>query len=341
MQSLHWDTNMSTQTEEHVAGFNVAEVEVEPLVEDDELDDPSYMEQLLEAGLLISTGVDGLYGRSQVFEDVVERVSDLIGAWGEGKQVEVLRFPPAMSRQVLEESGYWANFPDQLGAVFSFCGNERSHQRLLKCLENKEDWTEDVKPTRIVMTPVACYPVYGVMAARGPLPVGGRLVDIFSYCCRYEPSQQPERMLMFRQREFVRMGTPAEVLAFREDWIEHAKGMMRGLQLPSSIGVANDPFFGRTGKLLIDSQREQQLKFELLIPGVNPDKVTACGSFNYHRDKFSALWKIHTHTGEIAHTGCCGFGLERLALSLFKHHGFDPKAWPRGVRATLWGSRRA
>jgi seryl-tRNA synthetase len=332
---------MSTQIEENVARFNEGEVEIEQYVED-ELDSPGYLEQLLAAGLLISTGVDGLYGRSQVFEDVVERVSDLIGAWGKDKkQVEVLRFPPAMSRQTLEESGYWANFPDQLGAVFSFCGNERSHQRLLKCLDNKEDWTEDVKPTRIVMTPVACYPVYGVMAARGPLPAGGRLVDIFSYCCRYEPSKDAERMLMFRQREFVRMGTPEEIIAFREDWIEYAKGMMRGLQLPATIGLAHDPFFGRIGKFMIDSQLEQQLKFELLIPGINPAKVTACGSFNYHRDKFSSLWKIYTESGEIAHTGCCGFGLERLALSLFKHHGFDPETWSKGVRTTLWGNRPA
>jgi len=143
---------------------------------------PTYLQALLAKGLLIATGVDGLYGRSEVFEDVVDRVNTLISAWGEGKEVEVLRFPPAMSRQVLEESGYWQNCPDQIGTVFSFCGDERSHQRLLTCLDKQDDWTEDVKPTRLAMTPAACYPVYPVLAARGPMPAGGRIVDILSYC---------------------------------------------------------------------------------------------------------------------------------------------------------------
>lgn len=302
-------------------------------------DAPVYLQKLFAAGLLIPTGVNGLYGRSATFEDVVERVSDMIGAWGADKPVEVLRFPPAMSREVLEQSGYWNNFPDQIGSVFSFCGDDRRHQRLLKCLDNQEDWTEDVKPTKLVLTPVACYPVYPVMAARGPLPKGGRLIDIFSYCCRHEPSLDPERMTMFRQREFVRMGTPEEILSFRDDWIAHARRMMQWLELPHSIAVANDPFFGRGGKIMASSQRDQELKFELIVPVINDDKPTACGSFNYHRDKFSGLWKIKTHEGEKAHTGCCGFGLERIALSLFKHHGFDTKAWPEGVREALWGSR--
>ena len=304
------------------------------------MSEKTYLKELFDSGLLISTGVDGLYGRSETFERVVEGVSALIGAWGKDKQVELLRFPPAMSRKVLEESGYWANFPDQIGSVFSFCGDERGHQRLLRCLDNQEDWTEDLKPTKLTLTPVACYPVYPVMAARGPLPPEGRLVDIFSYCCRHEPSIDPERMQMFRQREFVRMGTPEQIHAFREDWMSYAQNMMRLLDLPASIDVANDPFFGRVGKVMKSSQREQKLKFELLVPLINPDKPTAVGSFNYHQDKFSSLWKILLPDGQVAHTGCCGFGLERLTLSLFKRHGFDTNAWPETVRATLWGNNR-
>ncbi len=34
---------------------------------------PSFRDELLAAGLLIDTGENGLYGRSQVFEDVVDR----------------------------------------------------------------------------------------------------------------------------------------------------------------------------------------------------------------------------------------------------------------------------
>ncbi|MGI4858779.1 MAG: amino acid--[acyl-carrier-protein] ligase [Janthinobacterium lividum] len=301
----------------------------------------TYLQALLADGLLIPTGVDGLYGRSARFEDVVERINDRVSGWAVGRDAEVLRFPPAMSRKVLEESGYWNNCPDQIGTVFSFCGDDRGHQRLLKCLDDQDNWTEDVKPTRLALTPAACYPVYPVMAARGPMPEGGRLVDILSYCFRHEPSLDPARMQMFRQREFVRMGTPEAILDFRDQLVEFAKQLMAALDLPATTDIANDPFFGRTGRIMADSQRRQELKFELLVSGVNPNAPTACASFNYHLDRFGSLWNIRTDAGEVAHTGCVGFGLERIALALFKHHGFDTACWPIGVRTTLWGATSA
>jgi hypothetical protein len=296
----------------------------------------SFLEQLFQRGLLIPSDVDGLYGRGREFEEVVERISELIGAWGVAHQADVLRFPPAMSRTLLEQSGYLKNFPQLAGTIFSFCGSDFDHERLMKCLDDAQDWTEGQKPSRIVMTPVACYPVYAAMAKRGPLPPDGRLIDIFSYVFRHEPSLEPERMQLFRQREFVRMGTPDEVEAFRASWIEHGRKMFDALGLPVIIDLANDPFFGRMGKIVANSQRSQQLKFEALVPVLNPNKPTACGSFNYHIDHFGKTWDIRTFDGAVAHTGCCGFGLERIALSLFKLHGFDIDHWPQGVRDTLW-----
>lgn len=303
----------------------------------------SYMQALLAHGLLIETGVDGVYGRSEIFEDVVERISDLIGAWGIAQHAELLRFPPAMNAATLAQSGYLGNFPQLAGSIYSFCGDDGDHQRLLRCLDPEAAWEQAQQPTRLAMTPVACYPAYPAMAARGPLPREGRTLDIFSYCFRHEPSSRPERMQLFRQREFVRMGTPSQIVAFRQEWMDHAERLFDALGLPATIAVANDPFFGRTGKVMADSQRSQQLKFELLVPLIDPDKPTACGSFNYHRDRFSQLWKILDADGNIAHTGCCGFGLERVALSLFKMHGFDVPRWPESVRHLLWNTehRRA
>jgi hypothetical protein len=37
----------------------------------------------------------------------------------------------------------------------------------------------------------------------------------------------------------------------------------------------------------------------------------------------------------VAISGCVGFGLERLALALFRHHGLDPAHWPEKARAAL------
>ena len=64
-------------------------------------------------------------------------------------------------------------------------------------------------------------------------------------------------------------------------------------------------------------------------------KPTACLSFNYHQDHFGKVWNIARHDGEVAHTACVGFGLERITLALFRHYGFNAAAWPVFVRKAL------
>jgi len=83
------------------------------------------------------------------------------------------------------------------------------------------------------------------------------------------------------------------------------------------------------------SQVEQALKFELLIPMHSAEAPTACMSFNYHRDHFGATWNIRTANGEVAHTGCVAFGVDRLALALFATHGVELPQWPARVRQAL------
>jgi seryl-tRNA synthetase len=248
-----------------------------------------------------------------------------------------MRFPPAINRQHFEESGYLKSFPQLAGTVHSFAGNDRDHAALIEKLLKKEDWTEGQQATQVVMTPAACYPLYPVLAARGHLPPDGALADVYSYCFRHEPSIDPARMQLFRQREYVRVGTPEQVMAFRQLWIERGTAIMSSLGVPMAVDVANDPFFGRAGKMLAANQRDQTLKFELLIPITSTEKPTACLSFNYHQDHFGHVWDLRMPDGAVAHTACVGFGVERIALALFRHHGFDTGIWPKAVRDQLWG----
>ena len=303
--------------------------------------DTTYLEQLLSSGLLLSTGVDGLYGRSGAFEQVVEAVDALATRAGADLGAEVMRFPPAMSREQFEQSEYLKGFPHLAGTVHCFCGDERDHRELLRRVEDGDDWTAQQRASGVVLAPAACYPVYPIVARRGPVPRAGALVDVASYCFRHEPSREPTRMQMFRMREYVRVGTSEQVLEFRRLWLERGAAMAASLALPATAEVAHDPFFGRAGQVLADSQRSQRLKFELLIPVNSLDQPTACLSFNYHADHFGQVWGLRGEDGAVAHTACVGFGLERLALALFRHHGFDPAAWPAGVRAALQGQATA
>jgi len=299
--------------------------------------EPTFLDELFDRGLLIPTGVDGLYGRSGLFEEIGEGFQALVTRYGLADNAEIVRFPPGMSRAVFERSGYMKSFPQLAGTVHCFCGDPTSHASLLQTIERKGDWTEGQKASEIVLTPAACYPLYPAAAQRGALPAEGRLFDLMSYCFRHEPSRDPARQQMFRMREFVRMGTPDQVTEFRASWLDRGPALIAELGLPVKLDVANDPFFGRAGKMMAINQRDQRLKFELLIPIESEASPTACLSFNYHQDHFGKTFGLTTAAGEVAHTACVGFGHERVILALLKHHGLEVSSWPMSVREALWG----
>jgi len=86
--------------------------------------------------------------------------------------------------------------------------------------------------------------------------------------------------------------------------------------------------------LLANSQREQRLKFEVLVPIARPEP-TAVASFNFHQDHFGSSFGIQLHDKRTANSACVGFGLERITLALFRAHGIDIRDWPRDVRHQL------
>ncbi|MCX7304367.1 MAG: amino acid--[acyl-carrier-protein] ligase [Hyphomicrobiales bacterium] len=297
----------------------------------------SFLDQLFDRGILYDSAVDGLYARSGIFEDVIARFEDLAKSFGKDETSEAMVFPPGLPMKDFETSGYMKNFPQLAGTVHAFCGNDHDHAGLLQCLASGEDWTKNQKATDIALTPAACYPLYPILARRGPLPATGAYVALQSYCYRHEPSREPTRMQMFRQREFVRVGNSEQAIEFRETWKKRGQEIMKLLQLPCHVEVANDPFFGRAGKIMGSSQREQELKFELVVPINSEASPTACMSFNYHMDNFGKAWNIRQADGSHAYTACVGFGLERIALALFRHHGLETENWPTNVRKVLWG----
>lgn len=279
-------------------------------------------------------GADGVYARTALYEDVVERLAALITRHRE-PGTEVMRFPPVMSRAQLEKSGYLKSFPNLLGCVCGLHGTERDINAAVSRFEAGGDWTTSLSPADLVLSPAACYPVYPIAASRGPLPESGLRFDVAADCFRREPSRHLDRLQSFRMREYVCIGTPDDVSGFRERWMVRAQAIARDLGLPFQVDQASDPFFGRVGQMKAVSQKQQSLKFELLVPLRSETQPTACMSFNYHRDHFGTTWGISDANGEPAHTGCVAFGMDRLAVAMFHIHGTDLNRWPSDIREML------
>jgi seryl-tRNA synthetase len=288
----------------------------------------------VRAALFRPLGVLGVYARTALYEQVLDQVNAYISRLRDPR-AQILRFPPVMSRAQLEKSGYLKSFPNLLGCVCALHGTESEIRAAADSHESGGDWTRGLAASDLVLSPAACYPVYPLVAASGLLPLDGLFFDVAADCFRHEPSNELNRLQSFRMREFVRIGSPEQITTFREEWMARAEQLVRELGLPATIDVASDPFFGRVGQVMAVSQRQQSLKFELLIPYYSGANPTACMSFNYHRDHFGLVWGIQGDSGEPAHTGCVAFGVDRLVVALFCVHGVDLAEWPAVVRKTL------
>lgn len=298
-------------------------------------EESAFLGELVAAGLVIESGVPGVYGFNDVYIRIREGMEQLIGRRAADDHPEKMQFPPVLPKKTLEDTGYLNSFPHLGACVCGFAGGERDAADLAAVAAEHGPWPHQAQ-TDLVLTPAACYPVYPAIAKRGPVPAGGLCVDAGSALVfRNEPSGDPARLQMFRQRELVRIGEPATVAAWRDKWRDRALDMLRALGLDASFDIAADPFFGRAGRMMRMSQREQALKFEVMAPIASP-LPTALASFNYHRDHFTSVHSISMEDGSEAHSACLGFGMERCTLALLRTHGLEPGSWDAQVRGILW-----
>jgi len=295
----------------------------------------TFRRELLDSGLVLDAGVEGLYGRSLAYEEIISGIMGLTTRTGADDGAMSVHFPPVIPRWLLEKTDYLKSFPDLTGSVHTFRGDDKLHARLLALVDGGHDWVEVLEPADVVLRPAACHPVYP-LCTDGPLPDGGRRFEVHGWCFRHEPSADPARMLAFRMHEFVYVGDPDGATAHRDAWVKRGTAMLEGLGLEVDVVVANDPFFGRVGRVLAANQREEALKLEFVTPITSTESPTAIASVNRHQDHFGVTFGISSADGGVAHSACFAVGVDRTALALLKRHGLDPSGWPADVRARLW-----
>jgi seryl-tRNA synthetase len=295
---------------------------------------PSFRDELIDGGILIPTASDGIYGRSAVYEDIVAGLEHLVNATAASDGTASVRFPPVMPRTVLEQSGYLSSFPDMIGTVSTFTGDNAEHKRLMEAAQSGGEWTSFLQAADVSLCPAVCHPLYPTLG--GTLPQGGSRYDVSGWCFRHEPSLDPARMQSFRQHDLVYVGDADGARENRDRWLQLGAEILGSLGLAVEIVVANDPFFGRVGRILAESQRSETLKYEIVTPVNSVEHPTAIASANCHLDHFGEPFGIQTAAGEVAHSCCFGFGLDRITLALLRTHGLDPGEWPDKARSQLW-----
>jgi hypothetical protein len=214
--------------------------------------------RLVEARLLYPVGVTGLYGRSATYQSISDAVDGLVTRWGASLDAEMIYFPPIIARSTFEHTNYLESFPDLMGSVHIFTGDDRDHRELLRRVESDGDWPALLEPADVVLSSAACHSLYPLVT--GTLPAAGRYYEVRGTCFRHEPSLDPARMQSFGMHEVVFLGEPADAQRHRDEGLAHGLDLLSGLKLAMEAVPANDPFFGRLGTVLAAGQLDEQLK---------------------------------------------------------------------------------
>jgi seryl-tRNA synthetase len=298
-----------------------------------QMDSEEFRHGLLASRLLFEGGALGLYHRSGLFEEIVRSVEAYVSRAGHEENTPRFFFSPIVPITTLERSGYVKSFPNLLGTINSFRGGDASLGDLHQRLADGDEWLELFSPTEVGLCSAACHPLYPLLVG-SPMPDRGLRFEVQASCFRNEPSLEPARLQSFRQHEFVYVGSADAALAHRDHWLGRALELLGDLGLSVESIEANDPFFGRSGRLLAAGQVEKQLKFEVVAPlsGVAPNAI---GSANYHEDHFGEAYNLRMPDGSLVHSACFGFGLERITLALIFRHGFEIASWPSEITNRL------
>ena len=207
---------------------------------------PDFRSELIAAGVLVPTASDGIYGRSSVYEAIVAGIEAIVATVSSSEGATSYRFPPVMPRRVLEQSGYLGSFPDMIGTVATFQGDNKDHKKLMDLVQSGGEWTDLLQAADLSLCPAVCHPLYPTLT--GTLPSGGRRYDVSGWCFRHEPSLDPARMQSFRQHDLVFVGEADQAREHRDRWLQLGAEILSSLGLTVETVVANDPFFGRVGK---------------------------------------------------------------------------------------------
>ncbi|MCH8612117.1 hypothetical protein [Arsenicicoccus dermatophilus] len=292
----------------------------------------AFLDEILAAGHYLPLGRTGVWGRSDELEQVVLGFVRLLDGFYATRPQQRVHFGPLVPQPLLESTGYVDTQPHLVGSIDAFYGDDHAHRHLVADREEGRDWRRHLEPAGLMMVSSACHPLYGALSGQ---QVNGNYL-VLGWVFRHEPSGDPYRVAYFRQKESVHVGSHQECVDHRDHWVHRAEDLLTGLGLPVHLELANDPFFGRAGRMMARGQRAAALKKELLVDAYGADlPPVALASGNLHGDHFTHAFGIRQADGSDAETACMGFGLERVALSLFKVHGMQTSGWPGEVRSQL------
>ncbi len=294
---------------------------------------------LQASGEIVHTG-EGLFSLGPLAASLCRYFETQLFQLGLAQGAQIYRFPTMIPAGFLEKIQYFKNFPHSL----SFAIHLREDLDVIEqfaaqthCLEGEiHAPPNSFANIRHTLAPTICHNFYLYLANR-TLPQDPMIATAQGNCFRYESINMHslERLWNFSMWEVIFVGSAPQVKAALNTASQAASRLVQEWGLAYRLENANDPFFIREFGTQAGFQNIYDLKYEYRARLPFKEGTVAVGSRNYHMDFFGRHMQIKLASGTFAHSGCIGFGLERLAFAYLSQYGTDPKQWTEPVRSGI------
>lgn len=242
-------------------------------------------------------------------------------------------YPPTVLASSMVRNGYLRSFPHHALLVAGVRRDADGVGGLAATRDAGEEHVnqDDLSAPDQLLAPTVCYRCFEALANE---TVGEAAIYTGTgHCNRNEGFIEDDltRLQSFSMREIIFFGDASRVDKLRYETIENARLAITDWGLTARLVTASDPFFSLGKESKRGYQTLMQLKYELQCLLPHSGQWISCMSFNNHQTTLTSAYEIRSQDGQL-HSGCVGYGLERLAYSLVSQHGIDSDQWPQPLR---------
>jgi len=246
------------------------------------------------------------------------------------------KFPNVISTKELIKTNHLSSFPEHLNFVNNIqpeldkLDTFGLNAKAGDCLDFINAQIMDTP--QLIHNPSTCYHCYASRA--GQKVYKNTVITALASCHRYEGANHKQlgRLMEFSLREVIFLGEPDFVRETRSKCLNLIQAFARDWEIGGVLQSENDPFFTSDFEIMAEHQRKMKMKYEYRAHISDDDDGLAVLSSNLHGLTFSKTFNISGDDWPV-HTGCLGFGLERLLIALVAQHGVNPISWPEKLKA--------
>ncbi len=299
--------------------------------------DKDPMAHLLQTRQVIET-FPGVFALQGGFLKCLNDLDSIFKSFALERKAIEQHFQPTLPAKSLVENGYISSFPQHPLFVASVIRDANQIKTLSrdakeKSIDNLHEWLDNKLDTHDqVLSPTVCYHCFETLRNQ-EIPTDGVQYTAIASCHRNESRNISglSRLQTFTMREIIFFGAVDYVESCRNEILAHFQSYLVALGLKFRVVTASDPFFTSGAEAKRVYQSVLALKYEIQAYLPHSDSWISVASFNNHQQALVSPYRISFESDAELHSGCVGYGYERLAYAMYSQFGCEESSWPKAL----------